>query len=222
MVEGLARDHERRTRAAPTDEERRALVDRWIEGELLYREALALGLDRGDTIVRRRMVQKMRFMLEADADGEEPRDYELEALLARAPDRWADPPRISFTHVFAPDGDAAELRARLDRSEDPARLGAPFPRGRVFSAMSEREIASAFGGTFAREVMALPTGAWSVPITSSFGLHLVRVDARQESAPPRLADIRARLASEWREQRRVSALRDGLSRLRGEYQVRAP
>src|SRR5262249_30114133 len=117
VAEGLARDHERRTRAAPSADERRALIDRYVESELLYREALALGLDRGDTIVRRRLVQKMQFVLETAGDGEQPGDDELRALIARAPERWAQPTRLSFTHVFVPSGDAAPLRARLLRGE---------------------------------------------------------------------------------------------------------
>lgn len=227
VVDGLRQEYRRRTGALPNADEERALVQRYVDSEVLYREALAEGLDRGDLIVRRRLVQKMEFLLEAEADAQKPSDAALAALLRDERPRLRHPARLTFEQLFvARDrhadarAEAERLRARLEAGDDPARLGDPFPRGRRFTMVSAREIAGIFGPAFADAVAALPDGTWSAPIASSFGLHLVRVSARAAARPPTLDEVRAPLTQLWIERQRAALLRAGIARLRRRYEVR--
>ncbi|MGZ3444026.1 MAG: peptidylprolyl isomerase [Polyangia bacterium] len=227
LVDGLRQEQRRRTGALPTADEERALVQRYVDSEVLYREALAQGLDRGDLIVRRRLVQKMEFLLEADADGREPSDEALRALLGDEAARFSRPARLTLEHVFvARDrhadarAEAEELRTRLAAGDEAARLGDPFLRGRRFAQVSARELAGVFGEPFADAVAALPDDRWSAPIESSFGLHLVRVSARTAARPATLDEVRAPLRQLWRERQRAALRRAGLERLRRRDEVR--
>jgi hypothetical protein len=227
LVDGLRQEQRRRTGALPTADEERALVQRYVDSEVLYREALAQGLDRGDLIVRRRLVQKMEFLLEADADGREPSDEALRALLGDEAARFSRPARLTLEHVFvARDrhadarAEAEELRTRLVAGDEAGRLGDPFLRGRRFAQVSARELAGVFGEPFADAVAALPDDRWSSPIESSFGLHLVRVSARTAARPATLDEVRVPLRQLWRERQRAALRRAGLERLRRRYEVR--
>src|SRR5262249_43151012 len=100
FVEALRQDHARRTGKPPTPEEERGLVERYVDEEVLDREALALGLDRGDVIVRRRLVQKMEFVTRDAAPAGEPTDADLQRLLDAHPERYGGPGVMSFRHVF--------------------------------------------------------------------------------------------------------------------------
>jgi len=228
---GLRADHHRRTGRPPSAAEEAALVDTWIEDELLYREALALGLDRRDVVVRRRLVQSMGFLLEEDT-ARAPDDDALQAYLTTHAERFATAPSVTFEHVFVRanpgqgvigEGDDAErartLRAELDAGADPARLGDPFARGARMAGRTPAEIDGAFGPGFAARIATLPVDAWSEPVASSFGLHLVRVVRREPGGVPELATIREAVAADWRHAQREAARRRGIAQLRQRHDV---
>lgn len=225
---GLRADFTRRTGRPPTPEDEGALVDRFVNDEMLVREALALGLDRGDVIVRRRLLQKMEFLLDARADATPPTDEDLRALRDAHPDRYRAPARLDLEHVFVDatrHGDAAARLAagiadQLAAGSDPAPLGDPFLRGRRLRAQSRQDLALVFGTAFADAVAPLVVGAWSPPIRSTYGLHLVRVLGRVEAHMPELADIEATLRLDWQEERRAAARREAIRELRARYTVR--
>jgi peptidyl-prolyl cis-trans isomerase C len=221
-VRGLAADHERRTGLPPTPAEQAALVTRWLEDEALYREALALGLDRGDVIVRRRLVQKMELLTEDLEPVPAPDDATLAAWLAAHADRYAAPLRVSLEHVFVagahPEA-ARALGARLAAGADARALGDPFLHGRTFAARTTGELARVFGDGFARAAAALPAGTWSAPIRSSYGLHLVRVTARDAGGPAALAAVRDAVARDWTAAEREQANRAARARVRARYRV---
>jgi hypothetical protein len=227
-VEALRQDQRRRLGTEPTAADDAALTERYVDDEVLYREALLMGLDRGDIIVRRRLLQKMEFLLEGLHPIPEPSDAELEAYLAAHADRYRAPARIDLTHVFVSrdrhgdgaDGVASALREQLAAGGDPAALGDPFLRGRELRAQSEQDLAGTFGPAFARAATELPVGEWSRPVTSSYGLHLVRVSRRIPSELPALARIRAAVQQDWAEERRRETLRAAVAELRKKYVVR--
>jgi hypothetical protein len=223
----LRQDHVRRTGAEPTPAEEAALVESYVDEEILYREALALGLDRGDVIVRRRMLQKMEFLAESAEPIAEPSDADLERFLAENGARYAVPARVALTHVFVGSdrhGESAEplareLRERLAAGADPATLGDPFPRGRDFGLSSERELAGIFGSELAAAAMRLPAGRWSEPLRSAYGWHLVRPSQTAPGGPPRLADVRQAVRLDLLEEIRAGRRRDALEALREGYEV---
>jgi peptidyl-prolyl cis-trans isomerase C len=224
---GFQQEHLRRHGRLPTADELHALVERYVDTEVMLREALALGLDRGDIIVRRRLVQKMEFVNQGLEPHPAPTDADLEGVLARHADRYLIAGRLTLEHVFVssnlhPDDAAsvaADLRERIAAGEDPARLGDPFLRGRIFRAQSEGELGGVFGPAFARAVVALPPDEWAGPIASSFGLHLVRVSERSGGRRATVAEVRHDLERAWEEEQRAASAKKALEQLRARYDV---
>ena len=227
IVRSLREEHVRRTGAPPTAEEEAAMIQRFVDNEILYREAINEGLDRGDLIVRRRLVQKMEFVLESEDPIPEPTDAELQTYLDAHAAHYAVPARAALTHVFVSTDQqgadaeplAAALRAQLEAGADPSTLGDPFLRGRDLPLHSERDLAGIFGAAFAAQVMSLPTGSWSPPLRSSYGFHLVRVSEHRDSRQPALQEVRSAVQNDWQEERRSAANATALASLRRRYEV---
>jgi hypothetical protein len=213
--------------AAPA--ERSALRERFLDDEVLYREAMELGLDRGDPIVRRRLIQKMAFFLEDTGPDDEPTLDELADFLAAHADRYREPPRVTFHDVFFSRdrrGDALERTCReasraLQHGGASEGLGDQLLIGHGFALRTPAELESLLGPGFARQVFALEPGRWSDPIASSYGLHVVNVDRRIAGRIPDLAAVRARVRADLVEARREDANRTALARLREKYGVTA-
>ena len=207
----------RQWRRPPTETELRGLIADRVREEVLYREALAMGLDRDDQIVRRRLAQKMEFLTEDLALMVEPNDSTLEAFYQDNADRYRIPEQRAFTHViFSVDrrGDAAfeDARAALvvlqgdsaavERASD---LGDRFLQPFDYSLRSEERVARDFGGEFAAGVFAVEPGEWTGPIRSSFGVHLVRVAEWTAPVLPPLADVVDRVRTDLDVLRREEA-----------------
>lgn len=227
IINGLRQEHVRRSGAPPTAAEEAAAIQRFVDGEVFYREARALGLDRDDLIVRRRLTQKMELLTEDSEVIADPSDAVLQAYLDAHRDRYAQPARVSFGHVFIArdrhpsdfETVAARLREQLEAGADPATLGDPFLRGREFTRQSESDVAGIFGTEFAAQVMALPLDQWSAPVRSSFGVHLVRVREKVAAAAPTLELVRNAVQRDWLEEQRAAANRTALERLRKRYEI---
>ncbi len=194
-AEGLAAIESERTGRTPTDAERARLVERHIEDEALYREALAMGLDEGDVIIRRRLVQKMRFLLDDALVTEPPTEAELAAHLAAQPEAFADAMSFDFEHrFFAAERDAAQIeaaRARIeagnDADSDPFLLAGHALRDRTAD-----DVRRTFGDATVDALASAPIGAWVGPVRSRYGHHLVRVAKRSDHDAPSLDDPKVR------------------------------
>jgi peptidyl-prolyl cis-trans isomerase C len=213
FVEALRDEARTRTGHLPTAAEQAALIQRFVDEEILYREALALGLDRGDVIVRRRLVQKMEML----ASPEEPSSEELERYLRAHAARYRTPPRVTFHHIFV-ERDLDGVQRALAAGGDWQKLGQPFVAGRSWSRKSESEIAALFGADFARPVMALRAGEW-VALRSRFGQHLVRVDEQLGAEP---GGVTARVREDWLREKRSGMDQTALAQLRARYTVAIP
>lgn len=191
------------------------------------REAERLGLGDGDTIIRRRLAQKMDFLVGDDASIDDPTDAELKDWFADHRDRFAAPEMRSFTHVyFSPEehGPAVEAVAKtalgqLRSGADWKVLGDPFIQKRSYAAVPEREVARLFGPEFAKDIFTLDKGKWSEPIGSAFGLHLVRIAAIDSAAEAQFEPIRAEVLAAWQDEQRTNAKRAALEDLIGNYNV---
>lgn len=223
LREGLARQQGREPTATEVD----ARVDEWIEDELLVREARALGLDRADPIVRRRLVQKLRFSLE-DADGmDDPGDEVLAAWHREHAELYRRPPRRGFTHVFVAGLDAG-ARARAEALVDALANGAApteitdqgdaFPHGTHQGPADHRALVDRYGEELAKAVAAAPLDRWIVT-RSSFGWHALRVDDERPGEPSLLPEVRARVLADWQIDRRARSLDAGLVALRERWHV---
>jgi hypothetical protein len=196
-AENLAAQFERVWQRPPTAEELHGLVDGFVREEVLYREGIALGLDRDDPVVRRRVGQKMSFLADAQAPAEAS-DTELQAWLDAHEGEYRVEPRTSLRQVYF---DPARRGARLDADLAAARGALAAERGAepgdatllpaTLDSASTSELARGFGEEFAEAVSALPVGGWHGPVASSYGVHLVEVRAREPGRTPALAEVRA-------------------------------
>jgi PPIC-type PPIASE domain len=226
----LAQNFRRTWQRGPTPEELQGLIESHVREEVMVREALALGLDRDDAIVRRRLQQKMDFLIEEAALATPASDAELQAFLQANADKFRSEPQFSFEQVYL---DPARRGQRL--ADDAARLRTSLQDGRTTPAQAgdrlqllqtrylqlpQGEIARLFGEDFARALPALAIGEWAGPVSSGYGAHLVRVEAFSPGAVPPLAEVRAQVEREWAHARRQASARGAYAALRAKYLVR--
>ncbi len=238
QVEVLTGAWERTWQRAPTPEELGGIIKDHIREEVYYREALALGLDRGDTIIRRRLRQKMEFLAEDFDQANDPEDGDLENFLQAHPDRFRRPALVSFRHIyFNPDirgeasrGDALRVLAELTQQTHASApdsvapdsieaLGDPFFHQSEFSSSSKPDIARVFGVEFVPGLLGMIRDEWSGPVQSGFGYHLVRVTERVDGGVPPLDEIRDSVSREWKNSQWEKATEDFYRRLRAQYTV---
>lgn len=204
----------------PTRDELDGLIDDFVREEILYREALRLGLDEDDTVIRRRLRSKMEFLARAEAESVMPEDTELQAWLDNNAARYAAGTRTSFEQIYlGAAGDGAAELARLRAGADPATLGEPLPVRRSMERAARAEIAREFGAAFATALDPLEAGDWQGPVQSGFGSHLVRISAREAGEAPRLADVRSQVESDWRTATMDEREEDAYRALRERYTV---
>lgn len=216
FVLGLHEDHLRRTGEEDVDDER--LVDTYIRDEVLYRRALALGLDEGDEIVRRRLIQKMELILEAQVALAEPTDAELSAYLDAHRDRYATAPRIAFEQRYFSADRRADARADATAAVSALRAGGdvasdPFLLGDSQTLTNQATLAQRFGPEFAAAAFGATTQEWVGPLQSRYGFHAIRVTERTAAAVPEVGSIRSELHHAWREEQRAERLTDAIRRL---------
>jgi len=221
-------------REALSPEQMRRLVDARVREEILYREALALGLDKDDTIVRRRMAQKMEFLFEDVAALRDPTADELRAWFEKNAERFTLPARATFRHLyFSPDrrgerarDDAARALAKLagEPADGPAAatLADPFMFQDYYGDRSFDEVARSLGPGFARALFELAPGAWSGPIESGYGWHLVWVDSITPARVQAFEDVEADVRREWIEGQRAEIREGAFEAMRARYEVVLP
>lgn len=216
QVESLAAGFARTWQRPPTDKEMAGLVSDRVREEVYYREAMALGLDKDDTVIRRRLRQKMEFVSDDIAAQAEPTDSDLNAYLRAHAGKFPVEPRFTFRQVYLnPDkhranlaGDTARLLAQLKQSGDKAdvsALGDTFLLEHDFTALPAGEVAKLFGESFAAKLGGLQPGQWQGPVESGYGVHLVKVSERSEGRLPALAEVREVVRREWDNARRKEA-----------------
>lgn len=215
-IEGQIEAFRRTWLRLPTQAELDGLIREHVRDEIYYREGLALGLDRDDTVIRRRLRQKLEFVAEAAGMAAEPADDELRAWLAAHPERYRTDPRVSFAQVYlSPDRRGATLARDSERlladlrasggSIEPATLGDPTLLDHVVVDVPLREVAARFGEAFAERIAGLPVGGWQGPVESSYGTHLVYLRERIDGRVPPLEEAYDAIRRDWLEDRRVAA-----------------
>lgn len=212
----------------PTPDELRVLVSNLLKEELLSREARELGLDENDTVVRRRLAQKLEFLVQDVARSPEPTEDELRRLYEASPEAYRTEPRVSFTHVYFSRArrkdvtkDAADALANLVKvpTADVTQMGDPLLVDAEFRDADRQTVGSAFGPEFARAVFALRPGGWQGPLVSAYGVHLVRVENADAARPRAFAEVREQVLTRWREERQREHEAQYLERLLEKYEV---
>ncbi len=212
----------------PTDEELEGLVRDRIRQEVYCREALALGLDKDDIIIQRRLQQKMEFIVNDNVEEAKPSDAALTDFLAKHPDKFKVEPRFTFRQVFldpdkrgnSTEKDAARMLSILNQGDaDFQKSGDLTLLPSELSNARATEVSNQFGDAFALQLSQLPKGKWVGPVRSTYGLHLVRISERTEGGAPALADIREAASREWDDARRQEANEKFYQELLKNYKV---
>ena len=220
FVAGLRAGLWRERGREPGEAELEARLAEHVRDEALYRSALARGLDRGDGIIRRRLVQKETYLLEAEAEPGAPSEAVLRAWYEAHRDRYRAAPRLDLEHrFFSADRRGARASADASQALTSGAPGDPFLRGGRFADVTTAELAGVFGEGFAAAVEALPVGPWSGPVGSALGQHLVRVTAKREGSVAPFEAAREAVAREWREAERARRVEAATRALLGGFRV---
>ena len=217
----------------PTSAEMRTLVDQKVREEVLYREAIAMGLEQNDTIVKRRLAQKLEFLTEDIAAIRDPDAGELEAWFVGNAERFETPGRVTFRHIyFSPDkrGDSANADAlsalqqlQGAANSDVTGVGDPFSDRYYYADRTSDDLAGFFGLKFADALEGLPTGKWIGPVESGLGWHLVWIDAIAPGRIPSFAEVdRDAVKAAWIDVQRAESKRLVYQAMRSKYDVVMP
>ena len=229
-VERLALTFSRLWMRPPTAEELRGLIDKEIREEVFYREAMTMGLDRDDTIIRRRLQQKLEFLSEDVAAQQKPTEAQLQAYLESHPEKFRAETTLTFRQVYVNrDHGAADAERRAERLLGRLRtkgaaariesLGDRISLPSDVDAASERDVFRDFGAAFTAKIATLPLGHWEGPAESGYGLHLVLLKARVPGGTPPLAQVREAVLRECNAERRNEFDEDFYKALRSKYVV---
>ncbi|MEM7457984.1 MAG: peptidylprolyl isomerase [Pseudomonadota bacterium] len=209
----------------PSQQDLRAMISDHVEQRALAREAQRLGLAQGDTVVERRLAQKMSFMITDTEAIPDPSESELEYWFNANQALFSEPDRLSFQHVYFSQPDDVRLGQTIQSlaaQPDAWRSkGDPFMLQRAYNDLPPREIARLFGGAFATAVLqhAQTLDQWSGPIESALGTHLIRIKAVREGGLPALEQIRDRVLTRWREEEGRRQARAAIKAVVSKYQV---
>jgi len=205
---------QKRWNRPPTAEERDGLIQQYLREMILYREAVAMGLDKDDTVIRRRLAQKLEFLSQDLISPQPPTENELQSYFEAHIDRYRAPDLITMTHVFIdPDkrgdrtlADAEVIKKQLQALKEPPQdarsYGDPFMLQSYYPERSEAELLKLFGSGFARSVFELTTQQWHGPVLSGYGTHLVYVHDHQKAQPPVFADVKEQVRQQWESDKR--------------------
>ncbi|MEL7446531.1 MAG: peptidylprolyl isomerase [Pseudomonadota bacterium] len=217
----LSLQFERTMGRSPTDAELDAQIERYVRDEVLYREALRLGLDQNDPIVRRRLASKMDMAASATAETAEPGEETLRAWFEENQSRFASAELITFDQLYFSEQDAAKAaQNRLNTGSAIDQFGEPISLPASMDGASLRELQDRFGSQFSEAVNQLGSGEnWQGPVPSGFGWHLVKVRERKASEVLEFEAVRDRVESDWRSAT-IAARKDAAyGVLRGAYRV---
>ncbi len=209
----------------PTSEELKGLIDDFVLEEIYYRQAVAMGIDRDDTIIRRRLRQKLEFLTDDVSTFVEPTDEELAAYLNDNQDKFRPSATYKFRQVYVNpekhgDNTAAYVAEQLELLRSGKLHGGDMSLlPESFDHDSRQTVDGTFGLGFSGKLDKLTIGDWQGPIHSGLGIHLIRLEARTESRLPELAEIRSIVQREWSNEKRIAARRKMNERLLEEYEV---
>jgi len=229
LVDRLAKTWERQWRRPPDEAELASLLESNLREEVMYREALRMGLDQNDTIIRRWLMQKLDFLSQDIAPPPEPTLAELREYFEAHVDRFMEPVRVSFIHrFFNPDwrgGDVAAQRQaqqvldKLQSGQAPEGEGDRFILGAAYRQQTPLQVRRVMGQAFTDQLLQLPIDQWQGPIRSGFGYHLVRVSDRQAAPPATFEAVRDEVRTQLLEARQAEANQAFYQTLRDRYRI---
>ena len=230
-INAMISEWESRWQRPPTRQEIDGLIEQYIKEDVLYRQAVSMGLSEDDPITRRRMAQKLEFLTSDLAQMQEPGEGELEAFFEENEETYRDPDRISFSQIFIdPDarGDAtlddadeilAQLKAQGEPGEEALDMGDRFMLQNYFASATELDVRRQLGSGFSEAVMKLEPGQWHGPVLSGYGVHLVYVFAFQAAPAPQFEAVRERVLEDWHTVKREEFNQQFLESLKERFEI---
>ncbi len=230
-IEGFISGWQRRWNRPPTRQELDGMISAFVREDILYRQALAMGLDEDDPITRRRMAQKLEFLTSDIAAMKEPAEGELEQYFQDNRDLYREPDLITFSHVFFnPDirdattlDDAAESLAQLQAAGVPdaetVSEGDRFMLQSYYPEVTELDIRRQLGSGFSAAVMQLEAGQWHGPVLSGYGVHLVYVYSLQEAPSPAFEDVKQYVLEHWQTEQQEKFNEEFFESLKSRYDI---
>ncbi len=203
-IDQIAAGFESVWRRKPTEDELDALIEEDVREEVYYREAMALGLDRNDAIVRRRLRLKMEFLMDSAANALDPAAGELEAYFTANEELYRLEPRLAFEQIFLGESPSQETIARSlsvlqsDPATDPFTLGKRTLLPAELGLSPTDAVFGVFGKGFFERLAALPPRVWSGPVVSTYGVHLVRILDSLPARTPPLEEVRKDVLRDWK------------------------
>lgn len=221
---------EKQRQRPPTQTELKGLLEQQIREQIMYRQALSMGLDKNDSIVRRRLAQKIEFISSDLAAQIEPTESDLSEYLASHPEQFEIPGRISFIQIYLSadkrgavvEQDANQLLLELENAghdADITSFGDSFMLGQKHEQLTEYDVSRLFGKEFASKIFSLPTGNWQGPVRSAYGLHLLQIKNKTASRQAELATVRDKVREEWINQQRKIIDNAFYNSLRNQYEI---
>ena len=230
-IEWMQTAWQKRWNRPPTAAELDGLIQQYVRETVLYREALTMGLNQHDQVIRRRLAQKLEFLAKDLVALTPPTDAELLTYFSEHQDRYQEPVRYTFTQVFIdPDkrgdttlDDAKVIKATLvaqgDALENAGALGDDFMLQHYYPDKDQAEIQKLFGSGFAESLAELSPGQWHGPVLSGYGVHLVYVDNISNPPAPVFAEVRERVAQDWESEKGNELNEQFYANLRDQYTV---
>jgi hypothetical protein len=211
----------------PTEEEQKGFVEDLIRNEIFYREAIAIGLDRDDEVLKRRLRQKMEFIYEDISSWAEPTDEDLRAFMKKNREKFLTDPQLSFRQVFvnesrrgkSAESDARQILAQLTAGVDPDTVGDTTLLEPDIPLSPIWDIKKQFGDEFGKNLLELNPGKWRGPIRSGFGMHLVFVKELQDRRLPDLKEVRETVKRDWLVEKQKELKDAAYAKIRERYTV---
>jgi hypothetical protein len=220
--------------AAMSDDDRQRLVDDYARNEVLFREAMAIGLDKNDQIIRRRLIQKMDYLAQGFFDESAPlTEDDLRAYYAERKQDYKKAAEATFTHVFVSAEDlsaedarvlADKLLVRLNTDQAPfenaSRYGERFLYNRNYVNREDDEISSHFGQSFQGAVFALSTAdQWQGPVQSNYGWHLVLLVKNTAAYVPKFEEVSSAVFADAQRQQQREVKSQAIDKIMAKYQI---
>jgi len=221
---------EKQRQQPPTQAELKSLIEKQIREQVMYREALTMGLDKNDSIVRRRLAQKVEFISSDLAAQIEPSEADLTDYLNNHPEKFKTPGHISFVQIYLSadkhgknlEKEAKQLLLKLENAghdADISNLGDPFMFGQQHEQLKQHDVSRLFGKDFTDKLFSLPVGIWQGPVRSAYGLHLLKIKNKTPARQAQLATVHDKVRNEWINQQRKIIDKAFYNSLQKQYEI---
>jgi hypothetical protein len=205
----------------PTDDELARIINNLIDEEILYREALLLGLDQEDTIIKRRLAQKISFLKE-ESIPEIPTTEELNQYYKNNKENYYIEPSFTFTHYYFSENNNSLERSQqaLKALQDNSKVKSdPFYLGKTFANESLRNINTNFGESFSKELITADLNVWNGPFESTYGHHIVYINSVNPGYIPEIEEVLRQVEVDFLQIKREQAVKGFLNNIRSEYTI---